>query len=200
MDRILLRAAEKLTYVDPASYLMRLRRLEIEIAASDTPPKVKALRTNDLKAAREQRQAALFCLGMGQRLGQKVSFAAREDQDYDFIASWIVGEERHIATVQLKEVVPAQANPQASIHAIVASLTKYTNSDGLTVAIHLNREGRFDPCLLQVPKLKIGSLWVFGSANPDQSRWNLWGDFKESDAYATQFSYPEAHPVERSGD
>lgn len=87
-----------------------------------------------------------------------------------------------------------------SIHAIVASLTKYTNSDGLTVAIHLNREGRFDPCLLQVPKLKIGSLWVFGSANPDQSRWNLWGNFKESDAYATQFSYPEAHPVERSGD
>lgn len=79
MDRILLRAAEKLTYVDPAIYLMRLRRLEIEIAASDTPPKVTALRTNDLKAAREQRQAALFCLGMGQRLGQKVSFAARED-------------------------------------------------------------------------------------------------------------------------
>lgn len=119
---------------------------------------------------------------------------------YDFIASWIVGGERHIATVQLKEVVPAQANPQASIHAIVASLTKYTNSDGLTVAIHLNREGRFDPCLLQVPKLKMGSLWVFGSANPDQSRWNLWGNFKESDAYATQFLYPEAHPVERSGD
>ena len=192
MNRLWLRAAEKLTFVDPTPYLVQLRHVEIESALSDAQPKVKALRTNSLKAAREQREAAVFCHGMGERLGHKVYFAAKEDQDYDFIASWIVGEERHFAAVQLKEVVPVETNPQASIEAIVAGLTKYTYSDGLTVAIHLNQEGRFEPTLLQVPKLRIGSLWVFGSAAPDHARWNLWGNFTESDPYGTQFSYPKA--------
>lgn len=190
MNRLWLRAAEKLTFVDPRPFLVQLRRVEIEIALSDAQPKVKALRTNSLKAAREQREAAVFCLGMGERLGHKVCFVAQEDQDYDFIASWIVGEDRHFAAVQLKEVVPAETNPRASIEAIVAGLTKYADSDGLTVAIHLNQEGRFEPAFLQVPKLRIGSLWVFGSAAPDQSRWNLWGNFTESDPYGIQFSYP----------
>ena len=129
---------------------------------------------------------------MGQRLGHKVCFAAHEDQDYDFIASWIVGDERHFAPVQLKEVVPVERNPQASIEAILAGLAKYTDSDELTVAIHLNQKGRFEPSLLEVPELRIGSLWVFGSTAADQSLWALWGNFTKSEPYGTQFSYPEA--------
>jgi len=191
MNHLWLRTAEKLTFVDPTPYLIQLRRVEIEVALSDTPPKIKALRTNSLKAVREQREAALFCHGMGERLGRKVYFSAQEDQDHDFIASWIDGEERHFAAVQLKEVVPLKTNPQASIEAIVAGLAKYTDSDRLSVAIHLNQEGRFEPALLQVPKLRIGSLWVFGCVAPDQSHWNLWGNFTESEPYGTQFSYPE---------
>lgn len=192
MNQLWLRAASKLTFVDPVPYLVQLRRVQIEIAISDAQPKVKALRTNSLKAAREQREAAVFCHGMGERLRHKVYFAAQEDQDYDFIAKWMVGEELHFAAVQLKEVVPVETNPQASIEAIVAGLTKYTDSDGLTVAIHLNQKGRFEPTLLRVPGLRIGSLWLFGGAAPDQSRWNLWGNFTESDPYGTQFSYPKA--------
>ena len=191
MKRLWLRTAEKLAFVDPTSHLIKLRRIEVEIAVSDLQPKVKALRTNSLKAAREQREAALFCHGMEEHLGHKVYFAAQEDQDYDFIASWIVGEKRHYAPVQLKEVVPAEINPQASIEAIVPGLSKYTDSDGLTVAIHLNQQGRFEPALLQLPELRIGALWVFAAAAPDQSRWNLRGNFTESCLYRTEFSYPD---------
>ncbi len=190
MNRLWLRAAEKLTFHDPTKYLMQLRRLETEIALSNAEPKIKALRTNPLKETREQRQAALFCHGMGERLGHKVYFATQEDQDYDFIASWIIDEVRHFAAVQLKEVVPAETNPRASMENILAGLKKYTDSDGLTVAIHLNQAGRFEPDLLQLLDLTVGSLWVFGSVTPDQSSWNLWGNFTESEPYGTQFSYP----------
>ena len=192
MNRIWLRSAAGLDFVSPTRYLIALRDFEIELALSDTPPKIKALRTNSLKPAREQRQAALFCYGMSKRLGQEVFFAAQEDQDYDFVAKWVIGEEIHFAQVQLKEVVPEKNNPQASIEEIIAKLAKYTDSEGLTVAIHLNHQGRFEPSLLKVPELKIGSLWVFGSAVPDQSRWNIWGNFTEDDPYGSQFSYPEA--------
>lgn len=192
MNRLWLRNAEKLHFFDPTPHLVKLRSHEIAMALSDAPPKRKALRTNDLKPVREQREAALFCQGMSQRLGHKVYFTAQEDQDYDFIASWIVDGERHFAAVQIKEVVPAAINQQTSIEAILDGLSKYTDSDGLTVAIHLNRECRFEPSLLKVPELKIGSLWVLGSTSADQSVWTLWGNFTESQPYGTQFSYPEA--------
>lgn len=162
----------------------------MEIASSQTPDRVRNLRTNCLKEAREERQAALFCHGMSQRIGQPVLFAATEDQDYDFIASWIVEDLQHLAPVQLKEVVPQSLNPLASIETIVAGLDKYTDSSGLTVAVHLNQAGRFEPTSLQLQHLQVASFWVFAAASMDQSQWNLWGNFTEPDAYGTRFTYP----------
>ena len=193
MNRLWLRTAEKLNYVDPTVYLRLLRTSEIKIALSDTQPKVRSLRTNSLKVAREQREAALFCQGMSERLGHKVYFATQENQDYDFIAKWIVGEESHYAVVQLKELVPIETNPQATMETLIKSLAKYTDSKDLTVAIHLNQRCRFEPFLLRLPSLNIASIWVFGCVTPDQSGWSLWGNFTESEPYCTQFAYPEAH-------
>ena len=76
------------------------------------------LRTNQFKQAREHRQAALFCEGMGARIGHTVYFAAHEDQDYDFVASWVVGDQQHLAPVQLKEVVPTNLNERAELSSI----------------------------------------------------------------------------------
>ena len=185
-----LRAAQKLQFYDPARFLADLRKLEIEVATSQTPDRIRNLRTNELKEARERRQAALFCHGMGKRIGQKVFFAASEDQDYDFIASWIVDDHQHIAPVQLKEVVPQSLNPFASIESVVAALEKYTDSPRLTIAVHLNQFGRFEPSSLQLQHLRVASFWVFTSASSDQSQWNLWGNFTENDAYGTRFNYP----------
>lgn len=190
MDRPWLRAAQKLKYKDPRPFLINLRKIELELAESATPDKVKNLRTNGLKQAREQRQAALFCEGMSHRIGQTVYFAAHEDQDFDFVASWVVGGEQHMAQVQLKEVVPKSLNADAELTSLIHGLAKYTNSSGLTVAIHLNQSGRFEPNHLNLQHLNVASVWVFAAAVPDQSLWNLWGNFTEENPFGTQYAYP----------
>jgi len=49
------------------------------------------------------------------------------------------------------------------VQATVDALTKYVDSDELTVAIHLNRQTSFDPVQLVVPALNIAALWVFAA-------------------------------------
>ena len=184
-----MRLAQKLEFRDPASFLVNLRQLEVEVATSDLPEKIKSLRTNTLKEWRELRDAALFCHGMGQRIGQTVYVGRSESQDYDFVASWIVGDEQHLAPVQLKEVVPTGLNSKASLQATVDALAKYVDSDDLTVAIHLNQQTRFEPSELVVPSLRIAALWVFASITPDQSQWGLWGNFLETPE-GLRYEYP----------
>jgi hypothetical protein len=191
MDRPWLRYAKTLTYRDPGPFLVRLRELEILVAESDLPERLKALRTNELKSMRELREAAIFCYGMGQRIGRTVYLAPGESQDYDFIASWVVGEEQHFAPVQLKEVVPVAINPNASLPSVVSGLVKYVDSKHLTVVVHLNRQAHFDPSQFVVPPLSIAALWIFGAVAPDQSAWGLWGNFTET-AVGTRFEYPAA--------
>lgn len=189
MNKSWLRAAQKLRFQNPADFLFRLRQAEPQIAGLNVPQKVKNLRTNELKEWREARQAALFCHGVGQRIGQTIFFAQEESQDYDFVASWIVGDKQHLAPVQLKEVVPLSLNPTASIQAILAKIEKYKDSEELTVAIHLNQNSVFNPSKLSIPQLDIAALWIFYSTSPDQSVWALWGNFLETPEI-TYFNYP----------
>lgn len=190
MDHMWLRAAQKLEFRDSGSLLAELRKVERVLATSETPKKIKNLRTNPLKEWREVRAAALFCYGMGQRIGQPVYLARGESQDYDFVASWVVGDKQHLAPVQLKEVVPHELNAKApSLEATITALTKYADSEELTVAIHLNQQARFEPRTVSVPSLRIAALWVFASITSDQSQWGLWGNFLEQPA-GTRFEYP----------
>jgi len=190
MDRSALRVFSQLQYIDPKSFLVELRQLEIEVALSKLDDRTRALRPNSLKQTREQRQAAVFCVGMSQRIGHPVYFAAHENQDFDFVAKWIIDDQYHFATVQLKEIVPKALNAQADINLIIESLDKYTDSAELTIAIHLNQSGRFEPKDLDLRHLNVSSVWVFAGTTLDQSRWNLWGNFTEENPYGTQFEYP----------
>lgn len=189
MDRAWLRAAQKLEFRDPVPLLVNLRKVEIELAARNVPEKIRNLRTNELKEWRELRDAALFCHGMGQRIGQTVYVGRGESQDYDFVASWVVGDKQHLAPVQLKEVVPAGLNSKASLQATFDALAKYVDSEELTVAIRLNRQERFEPSVLSVPTLRIAALWVFASTTQDQSYWGLWGNFMET-SEGSFYEYP----------
>jgi hypothetical protein len=190
MDRAWLRAAQKIEYRDPAPFLVGLRQLEIEAARSDLSEKVKNLRTNSLKKWRELRDAALFCYGMGQRIGQTVFVGRGESQDYDFVASWLVADQQHFAPVQLKEVVPAHLNPRApSLQATINALEKYVDSDDLTVAIRLNQQTRFDLSEVTIPTLRIAALWVFASISSDRTQLGLWGNLLET-AEGIRFAYP----------
>ena len=160
------------------------------MARAKLPSAVKTLRTNSLKEWREAREAAIFCIGIGQRMGEKVFLARSEASDYDFVASWISGDTRHFAPVQLKEVVPADVNAAASLQATIDSLPrKYVDSADLTVAIYLNRKLRFGASELRIPRMRIAALWIFGGLAPDGSQWGLWGDFLNQ-TKGTQFAYP----------
>lgn len=189
MDRAWLRYAQKLEYQEPATLLRRLREVELDIATSDVAKKIKNLRTNSLKQIRELREAAIFCHGMSQRIGQTVYVGRGESQDYDFVASWVVDDKQHLAPVQIKEVVPADLNPKSSVQATVDALKKYVDSEELTVAIHLNRQSSFHPDQLVIPPLNIAALWVFAALAPDQSVWGMWGNFMEAPSEIC-FEYP----------
>jgi len=189
MNRSRLREFQRREFRDPAQFLSGLRAVELEISESPLSPHAKHLRTNGLKEWREAREAALFCHGMAQRIGQPIHTSRGESQDYDFVATWAVDGTQHFAPVQLKEVVPESLNLNASVEQIVQSLTQYVDSEDLTVAIHLNRQVHFDPKALSVPPLRFAALWVFASISPDQSEWGLWGNFLEQPE-GSRFAYP----------
>ena len=189
MQSLWLNAAKKLEFRDPVPFLKRLGQLESKVARSNLPSAVKNLRTNDLKTWREAREAAIFCVGISQRIGHKVFLARSEASDYDFVASWISEDTRHFAPVQLKEVVPTDLNPTASIQDTIDSLPlKYVDSTDLTIAIYLNQQLRFEPSELHIPKMRIAALWGFGGLAPDGATWGLWGDLLDQPK-VTQFAY-----------
>ena len=194
MEKVRLRQFAKLAYGDPRGFLAALRSLEWAVVASPTPEQIKTLRKQGLKTEREMRDAAIFCVGMSERIGFDVRFAPVEDQDFDFIATWFDGEGmRNYCPVQLKEVAPPHLNPDTTIQAVVDGLARYADSTDVTVAIKINRPGRFDPSELKLPaNLRIGGLWFFAGLSADQSEFGLWGDFlSKTDApLGTRFSYP----------
>jgi hypothetical protein len=185
------RAFSRLKYYNPRQVLVELRKTELAIAnRTDVPDAVRHLRTRELKALRELREVCLFCYGWSQIDGQSFSVAPAEGQDYDAVASWQSDDQLHFAPIQIKEVVPEHLNRKTSVQDIVNKLTKYTDSDDLTVVVRLNRSTPFSPADLVVPPLKIAALWVFGALNAEQTRWMIWGNFLEIPR-AGEFAYQE---------
>ncbi|MFO1396504.1 MAG: hypothetical protein U1F48_05515 [Burkholderiales bacterium] len=190
MDQAWLNGVRRLEYGDPRGFLARLRKIEPLISNSALPEAVRTLRTNSLREWKEAREAALFCVGMSERMGTPIRFAKSENHDYDFVATWLNENTRHFAPVQLKEVVPSKINAKATLQALIEQLgEKYVDSPDLTVAIYLNRDVAFDVATLEVPPLRLAALWVFGGISPDQSRWGLWGDLL-GEPIGTRFEYP----------
>lgn len=177
-SRIRQRSYSKLTFGDPKGFLTALHPLEVAVSMTNLPPRVKNLRTNSLKSQRERIDAAIFCVGMSQALGLEVRFSMVEEQDHDFVATWSDSQTQHFVPVQLKELVAAELNPEASITSLFGKLTQYADCDDLAVAIKWNRPARFEPSQVEVPSgVRVGEIWIFAAIAPDQSKWGLWGDF-----------------------
>jgi len=188
-DLIQMREWERLKYYDPSIVLTDLRRLDHLAAESSLPKNVKTLRRNDLKKYREGRDAALFCLGMTKVQGTTVFFARFEAQDYDFVTLWQNGDEAIYTPVQLKEVVPESLNPNSNVNDTLAKLTKYSGSDRTVVALRVNRKIHLDFSSIQFPNIRLGGIWLYGAAAPDQQKWFIYGDLlKEPDL--CEFEYP----------
>lgn len=192
MKSIALRRWSKLQFKDPTALLNALRPLQIAVALSALPAKTKALRGSKQKTHREIWQAALFSHGMSEALSfPSLEFAMVEEEDYDCVVRWIDADTENYAPVQLKEVVPAELNPAATIESEIAKLTKYATSPDLVVALFMNRAGRLYLRSIKVPTLPVGQLWLFGNRTPDQSKWMLYGDMLSS-ASLYEFDFPDA--------
>lgn len=185
------RAFRKLKYFDPTDVLGQWRRLQIEVAQSDTPAEVRNLRTRELKGLAEMRQGLLFCLGMSERLGLPVRFAQSEASDYDGVAYWSVDDIAHFSPIQLKELPPETLNPTASVQTILDGLAKYADSEELSVAICVNRNGTVDLNALRLPNVKFAGVWMFAAANPEQTEWVLYGDLQDAVRTETRYRQPE---------
>ncbi len=191
MDNIQINQWRRLEYHDPEDVLSRIRHIQREIVNHSDDEKAKFFRTNTLKAHKEGREAALFCHGLGKAvLNKKVYFSLHEKDDYDFVALWQDQASLVFTPVQLKEVVPLDVNPEATLMDEIAKLAKYADSQDLVVAMFLNRTGRLNVEEIVVPDLNIAELWFFGSASHDQSRWFLMGDVLGENRYF-EFDYPE---------
>jgi hypothetical protein len=128
MGNIRLRQFENLQYGDPRGYLIALRKVEWAVAAAPTLERIRVLRTQGLKPEREMRAAAIFCVGMSERIGHDIRFAPFEDQDFDFVTTWINGEgARCFCPVQLKEAPPHKLNASATVQLVVDDLTHYAD-------------------------------------------------------------------------
>lgn len=188
-DIIKIREWERLKYYDPVIILKHLRILNNLTVESALPKKVKTLRLNDLKKHREGRDAALFCLGMSKVQGTMVFFALLEDQDYDFVTRWKDGDETIYTPVQLKEVVPESLNPNSTVNAALAKLTKYAGSNRTVVALLVNREIHLELNSIQFPTVPLGGIWLYGAAAPDQQTWLIYGDLM-NEPQLWEFEYP----------
>ena len=179
----------KLQYADPAADLRRLRQVEVAVAHRVSDPRVRALRTNSLKPDRSRRDAALFAHGMSSMLGLKVYYAPVESADFDFVTATQTPEGSVFTPVQLKELVPAELNPNASLEVIFESLHKYVDSADLVVAIYLNRRIHLEFSRVVAPKLPVAEVWLFGGASDDQSKWLLYGNVLREPTFHW-FAYP----------
>jgi hypothetical protein len=188
---ILARKLAQLEFKDRKNFLIELRLLEQQEGIAALPEKVRNLRTNELKPWREARSAAMFCYLMGQALGEPIYLAAVEDEDFDFVALQQIDDENHFKLCQLKELVPTNLNPQATLNQLLAGLSKYDNPN-LTVVIHLNRREQINFSELKMPTNRLGGLWMFGALDVTQSTWGLWGNFLQPPINESVHPYPSA--------
>jgi len=177
-----------LTYHDPARILRDLRALEHEVA-SIKDDKVRRLRTPTLKKYREGRDGALFTYGMGVAQERPMGYATEESGDYDFVVAWIQEGQQHFCPVQLKELVPADLNPRATLEDLLANLPTYSPGTDTVLAVKLNRRGKMDLKTIRMPAIPFRQLWFFWAAAADGNRWSIYGDALKEPG-ESRFDYP----------
>jgi hypothetical protein len=185
-----LRQWMKLDYVRPDKFLEGLKDMEQLPGFQALPQKIKNLRTNALKETLERRQAALFCYGLGQITGTEFGIAHAEESDYDFVMAYHDSGNLCFSPLQMKEFVPETVNPTAELQKELDKLQKYSNSEDLVVAIHLNRRFRFDLSAYDFSNLSIKDLWFFGRAEAEGNQWVIMGNMMQPEPKARYFTAP----------
>src|SRR5437870_13468265 len=99
--------------------------MENWLADERMAPMVRRLRTPGLRKQRESRDAAIFTYLVGRALSVEMFFAREEAADYDFVVRWRANGQLHFCPVQLKELIPADLNPVATLDGLLRGLHGY---------------------------------------------------------------------------
>jgi hypothetical protein len=167
---------DHLLFHDPAVVLPKLRAVEHALAEIEVDHDLARLRTNGLKSYREARDAALFTYGMSSLTGRTIYLAPVEKSDYDFVTLWQEEGTRYFQPVQLKELVPHDLNPSATLERLFMSIRrKYPKQSSTALVIKLGRAGQFPLQSMQLTGLPFMETWYLWAASPDQSRWEIYG-------------------------
>jgi len=163
------------------------------------PKQIQTWRARRFDKYRFREQAAIFCYGL-RSLAPRCSWAiamwpeVQSDIDCVFRCRCPWDKEEKYKTVQLKELVPDDVNPIASLQDILDELDKYADDSDLAVGIYLNRDVEVHFGTLRLPKKFIGQIWLFGQ---DQlpGTYFLLGDLMRQ-WRRSQFSHPRFAPNE----
>jgi hypothetical protein len=148
---------------------------------------VRAFRTNELNKFREWRDAALFTYGVGLAQGTQVAYATEATDDYDFVTRSLEGTKVSFCPVQLKELVPANLNPTATLDGLLLGLKKYGRTQTV-LAVLLNRRGQVN-LRRAWPAVPFAQLWFFCATSPGADKWMISGDAL-SQVGMWEFDYP----------
>jgi len=182
----------QLKYLNSEQFLIGFRKMYNEWPVEKLPRDLASLRHRDVRHMGEARRCALFCYGVGQLLGIKVSFAEYEKSDYDYITAYVHNGSTNFVPVQMKEFVPVSINPAAELQSEINKLRKYCDSSDLVVAIHLNRTGYVRLSELDFSNLRLKELWFFGARTDSQDEWVVIGNLLKRDAVWHDFRYPQS--------
>lgn len=145
------------------------------------------LLTRRLRHISEARRCAIFLHGVGQALNKKILFATNENADYDYVGAYEQNGAISRFPIQLKQLVPDRLNPSTDLQAEIDKLKKYSGSSDLVVAIHINRNMHLKSQDLDVSKLKIKEIWLFGQLGPGSKTWLLFGNLMSVNPNAYTF-------------
>lgn len=186
----------KLDYFDPSPILIALREYERGGALQGVPYEVASLRTRELKPYGERRQCAMFAYLMGRVTQTFVSVAYCEASDYDAVMHHRVGDEVRFVPVQMKELVPSFLPYTKDLQGLIDGLSdKYPTSSDLTVAVYLNRDVTFQLQDLDLSRLNLGALWLFGGCDSTGQAWRVIGNLLSDTCSTAVFDYPAASHV-----
>lgn len=174
--------------MDPSKLLIGLDKLFDLSGIKKYPHPGDILLTRRVRNISEDRRCAIFCHAMGQVLGKKILFASCENSDYDYVGAYAHRGSTYKFPIQLKQLVPDRLNPTTSLKDEICKLKKYVNGQDLVVAIHINRKVNFRPHSLEVSRLNIKEIWLYGR-HRDNS-WILYGNLMREDANAYRFQLP----------
>ena|SRR5277367_912003 len=167
MDRAWLNDIAKRPRINPTDVLKEIGPLK-----EGVDRKVRGFRAPRLKRKREIIEACLFCFGLSCRMERPVWVVDHEAFDYDFVAVSENNGNNFFAPTQLKEVVPNHLNQLSSVQSVIDKVAHaYPASPDLTVAIRINRHIMLDLDRIDISRLSVAALWLYGASSRDGSHW-----------------------------